>query len=70
MSSVAHTVIFEFTTLITSLEILIFHGIYYYDGLCIGEVHVTGICTAYGAVLSFTSVLHLYFSVERGEILV
>ena len=68
MSSVEDTLIFEFMTLITSLEIITFHGSYYCDGLCIDKVHVTGICTAYRAGF-FTSVLHLYFSVERGEVL-
>lgn len=49
MSSVAHMVIFEFITSVTSLEVITFHGSYYYDGLCLGKVHVTGISTANAA---------------------
>lgn len=59
LSPVEHTVIFEFITLIMPLEIITFHGSYHDDGLCIGKVHVTGICTAYGDSCSL-----FYFSFE------
>lgn len=66
MSSMANMVVFEFITLITSLEVITFHGSYYYDSLCFGKVHVTGISTANAAGRSFNSVLRLCFSLERG----